>query len=216
MGDQRNVSNRHRSNLGWLLAGVGIAGGLLLLASAEGRAWAQDEPPAPTLPPAMWMTPVSGEAVPGLEVPNYLLLGGIALVVLVLLGIIVAIGVAFLARRRKRKKRRRPAVQQPGAGGYVLVVQTGPGVGTRYPVTQGVLVLGRAPDCQVVVNYPNVSGHHARITWDGRQFVVEDLGSTNGTFINGHRLTGPSQFRHNDVLSLGGSVELVLEAGAGR
>jgi pSer/pThr/pTyr-binding forkhead associated (FHA) protein len=74
-------------------------------------------------------------------------------------------------------------------------------------------MLGRSPDCQVIVNYPNVSAHHARLHWDGQQFVVEDLGSTNGTFVNGHRLTGPVLFRPGDVLSLGGSVELVLQAG---
>ena len=43
--------------------------------------------------------------------------------------------------------------------------------------------------------------------------ILEDLGSTNGTFVNSYRLTGPVQFRPGDVLSLGGSVELVLQAG---
>jgi hypothetical protein len=191
---------------------VGLVAGLMIL---PGRVWgavpAQDL--APTLPPAVWMTPVSGEEVPGVSGPDYLLWGGIALVVLLLGGAVLLGLIMFLVRRRKAK--RPVAVSSSAASsGYALVVQAGPGTGTRYPlVTPGAVIMGRAPDCQVVINFPNVSGHHARLTWDGRQFVVEDLGSTNGTFVNGYRLTEPVQFRPGDVLSLGGSVELVLQAG---
>jgi len=158
------------------------------------------------------MTPVSGEEVPGVAAPDYLLLVGGALVLLLLGGAVLLGVVIVVARRRKSKRRAAPASPFATLPGYVLVVQAGPGAGTRYPLAQGAIIMGRRADCQVVINFPNVSGHHARLTWDGRQFVVEDLGSTNGTFVNGHRLTGPVQFRPGDVLSLGGSVELVLQA----
>ncbi|MFQ6100881.1 MAG: FHA domain-containing protein [Anaerolineae bacterium] len=202
-----------RNNLWWLLCLVGFVVGLLLLpAWAWSDVLAQD--PTPTLPPAVWMTPVSGEGVPGISGPNYLLLGGIALVLLVLGGAVL-LGIAVsLARRRKTKQPAAPASAFATLPGYALVVRAGPGAETRYPlVTPGAVVMGRAPDCHVVINFPNVSGHHARLTWDGQQFVVEDLNSTNGTFVNGYRLTGPVQFRPGDVLSLGGSVELVLQVG---
>ena len=199
-----------RNNLWWLLCLIGIVGGLMVLPwSARGDALPQDPPP--TLPPAVWMTPVSGEEVPGVTAPDYLLLGGVVLLLLLLGGAALLGMVMFFVRRRKSRRRDAPVSAFATLPGYVLVVQAGPGAGTRYPIAQGAIMLGRSADCQVVINFPNVSGHHARLAWDGRQFVVEDLGSTNGTFVNGHRLTGPVQFRPGDVLSLGGSVELVLQ-----
>lgn len=201
----------HRNYLWWLLCLVGLVAVLTALPRpAWGDAPAQD--PTPTLPPAVWMTPVSGEEAPGVAEPDYLLLGGAALVLL-LLGGVVLLGIMASSVRRRRGKRQAAASSAAAAPGYVLVVQAGPGAGTRYPLTQGAIVLGRNPSCQVVINFPNVSGHHAQLNWDGHQFVVQDLGSTNGTFVNGYRLTEPVQFRPGDVLSLGGSVELVLQAG---
>lgn len=201
-----------RNNLWWLLCLVGLVAGLMVLPrQVWGDVPSQD--PIPTLPPAVWMTPVSGEEVPGIAGPNYLLLGGGALVLLLLGGAVLLGAVVSFARRRKAKRQVAPASAFATLPGYALVVQAGPGAGTRYPVVQGAITMGRAPDCQVVINFPNVSAHHARLTWDGQQCVVEDLGSTNGTFVNSYRLTGPVQFRPGDVLSLGGSVELVLQAG---
>jgi len=198
----------HRSDLWRLFCFTVFIGGVVILPSRVwGGALAQD--PTPTLPPAVWMTPVSGEQAPGVARPDYLLLGGIAL--LLLLGGAVLLGISiFLARRRKAKRR---AAAPSTFHGYMLVVQAGPGAGARYPFTQSTVVMGRSADCQVVINYPNVSLHHAQLAWDGRQFAVQDLDSTNGTFVNGHRITEPVLFRLGDVLSLGGTVELVLRAG---
>ena len=50
------------------------------------------------------------------------------------------------------------------------------------------LVVGRKPDCDVVLNHHNVSGHHCRLTLEHGYWHVEDLGSTNGTKINHHRI----------------------------
>lgn len=203
----------HRDNLWWLLCLVGLIAGLMILPrQVWGDVPAQE--PTPTLPPAVWMTPVSGEEVPGVAGPNYLLLGGGALILLLLGGAVLLGIVLFFVRRRRVRRQVAPPSAFATLPGYALVVRAGPGAGTRYPlVTPGAVVMGRRPDCQVVINFPNVSAHHARLTWDGQQFVVEDLGSTNGTFVNGYRLTGPVQLRPGDVLSLGGSVELVLQAG---
>lgn len=197
------------NNLWWLLCLAALAGLMLWPGPAQGY-----QEPTPTLPPAAWMTPVSGEQVPGVAIPNYLLWGGGLLALLLLGGIVLLLAVILFARRRKAKRTHiPPASAFTTLPGYVLVVQGGPGTGTRYPVIQNVLTIGRDVDCQVIVNYPNVSAHHARLTWDGRTFVVEDMGSTNGTFVNGYRITGPVQFRPGDVLSLAGSVDLVLRAG---
>jgi len=62
--------------------------------------------------------------------------------------------------------------------------------------------IGRLPDNVVVIDNPAVSGHHACVFRDGEQFVVEDLASTNGTFVNGKRITR-HPLRHGDTMRLG-------------
>jgi ABC transport system ATP-binding/permease protein len=65
--------------------------------------------------------------------------------------------------------------------------------------------VGSAPDCDLVVNQPFVSGKHCRLSLHGTQYVLEDLGSTNGTFVNGYRLEPKSPVRvsANDQVMLG-------------
>jgi ABC-type multidrug transport system ATPase subunit len=65
------------------------------------------------------------------------------------------------------------------------------------------LLLGRAADCDQVLDFPMVSWHHARLTRSGMQVWVEDLGSTNGTFINGQRIQARVAVQPGDVISLG-------------
>ncbi len=52
------------------------------------------------------------------------------------------------------------------------------------------VTVGSRPDCELVVNVPSVSGRHCRLTRDENGFVLEDLNSTNGTFVNGERIRG--------------------------
>jgi len=197
--------NRRRNTLWWLLLLTALGGAMLVPRPARGGPLPQDTPP-PTLPPAIWMTPVGGEAVPGIAGPNYFLLGGLGcLLLLVVAG--AGGGAVYLARRRKQASTSAAPSVPPG---YALVMRAGPGAGARYPITQATTVLGREPDCQVVVNHPAVAPHHARITWDGQQFVLQDLGSATGTFVNRYQINTPVLFRPGDVLSLGGAAELVL------
>ena len=68
-----------------------------------------------------------------------------------------------------------------------------------------VLRLGRAPDNDVVLDAPGVSRYHASLAYtNGPQPVITDVGSTNGTFINGEPLVGPRQLSPNDLVSFGG------------
>ncbi len=71
------------------------------------------------------------------------------------------------------------------------------------------VTLGRARDNDVILDDPHVSRYHARIVMRYSQFVLQDLGSTHGTLVNGQP-TQESVLRSGDVLSLGG-VELVYE-----
>src|SRR5260370_25254846 len=67
------------------------------------------------------------------------------------------------------------------------------------------LTIGRAPDTVYVINDRIVSGHHAAIRPQGQAYVLIDLGSTNGTFVNGHRLTPqqPYLLSLNDLIRIG-------------
>jgi pSer/pThr/pTyr-binding forkhead associated (FHA) protein len=64
-------------------------------------------------------------------------------------------------------------------------------------------VIGRASDCGWVISSNAVSRRHARVFRQGSDFWVEDLGSSNGTFVNGERLSGPRMLRDQDLLQLG-------------
>jgi len=64
------------------------------------------------------------------------------------------------------------------------------------------LTIGRLPDNVVVIDNPAVSGHHARIVREGEQVVLEDLKSTNGTFVNG-RAVARHALRHGDEVLVG-------------
>jgi len=64
-------------------------------------------------------------------------------------------------------------------------------------------LIGRAPDAHVRIRSPKVSRQHARVVVDGDTVTVEDLGSKNGTFVNGRSVEGPTPLAHGDELRLG-------------
>lgn len=72
-----------------------------------------------------------------------------------------------------------------GGGAGALVTPSGERIG----LSEGVTTVGRLPECSLVLNDPNVSRHHAEIRPQGTGFVVVDLRSTNGTRVNGVRIT---------------------------
>jgi pSer/pThr/pTyr-binding forkhead associated (FHA) protein len=63
--------------------------------------------------------------------------------------------------------------------------------------------IGSRPDCDLVVASPRVSGHHCRLTLDENGYVLEDLRSTNGTYVNGTRLIDPVRLSRRDSVTLG-------------
>ncbi len=75
------------------------------------------------------------------------------------------------------------------------------------------LTIGRAEDNDLKLLDPQVSRHHAHISRDGQRFVLTDLGSANGTFVDGERLSCPHYLRHGERVRIG-DVELVFHQAA--
>jgi sigma-B regulation protein RsbU (phosphoserine phosphatase) len=69
-----------------------------------------------------------------------------------------------------------------------LVFQAGPNAGRRYKLGDGDYIIGRRSDCQIFVPDMRVSRQHARIRRENQQWAIEDLGSNNGTYVNGQRV----------------------------
>jgi hypothetical protein len=73
--------------------------------------------------------------------------------------------------------------------------------GVAYDLSAGA-TLGRG-DVEIQLDDPFASSHHARITRQGRALVIEDLGSTNGTYLNDEPLTGPQPLHEGDRIRIG-------------
>ena len=76
----------------------------------------------------------------------------------------------------------------------------------QVPLAEGSNILGRASDSEVWIDARGVSRHHARITLSGTEATVEDLGSKNGTYVRGTRLTSPCRLSDGDQIRLGSVV----------
>lgn len=72
------------------------------------------------------------------------------------------------------------------------------------------LTVGRLPDCDVVVDDPSVSKHHARLSWNSKTWAVEDLGSSNGTRLNGQPVEGMGLVHDGDELAFGDTRFLMM------
>ena len=70
----------------------------------------------------------------------------------------------------------------------------------------GPVVIGRAPSSDIVIDEPFVSANHARYTLQGPALVLEDLGSTNGTLVNGHPIDQPVTLRDEDEVQVGDAI----------
>ena len=78
-----------------------------------------------------------------------------------------------------------------------------------YPLSGDGCTFGRAATCDIVVPRPLISRLHARIEWVGSHFQLRDLGSVNGTFVNGQPLREPQVLSNRDVIGLGNAMALL-------
>lgn len=85
----------------------------------------------------------------------------------------------------------------------VLTVITGRATGSQFKVMKGTAMIGRAPNAEVRVVDDGISRTHARIRAETGRAWVEDMGSRNGTFVNGQRITAPTELRDGDKIQVG-------------
>ncbi len=96
----------------------------------------------------------------------------------------------------------------------LLVVYKGVLAGTRWPLVEQVITIGRATDCEIVITERQVSRYHARIEQDDAGYILRDLGSKNGTFVNGERVRGqPYRLRDGDEITFATVVQVGFVAG---
>ncbi len=95
-----------------------------------------------------------------------------------------------------------------------MVIREGEGAGSEHPL-DGEVVLGRERgSADLVLDDPGVSRRHAAVRAEGGRITVTDLGSSNGTFANGHPVSGEVELADGDEIQLGGTVITVHSADA--
>ncbi|HET8768585.1 MAG TPA: FHA domain-containing protein, partial [Pedococcus sp.] len=101
----------------------------------------------------------------------------------------------------------RPAKRQPhSTAPRTLVVTQGSLTGTSLPLREAGTVIGRNPECALVLDDDFASGRHARVFHRDGAWFVEDLGSTNGTWLGTQRLTEPVRVEAGTSLRIGKTV----------
>lgn len=95
---------------------------------------------------------------------------------------------------------------------FRLVVRRGPQPNQQYELNRDTVTIGRDITNDIVINDPEVSRHHARLVRTPTGYAVEDLRSTNGTFVNRQRVTTQHPLTNGDLLGMGETVILVFEA----
>jgi hypothetical protein len=88
----------------------------------------------------------------------------------------------------------------------ILVIRRGEGAGSEHPL-DGEVVIGRERgSADLVLDDPGVSRRHAAVRAEGSRIIVADLGSSNGTYANGRRITGTAVLADGDEIELGGTT----------
>jgi two-component system cell cycle response regulator len=94
----------------------------------------------------------------------------------------------------------------------LVLIYGGPELGKRFELRQDA-VIGRDPSCDIVVDMSFVSRQHARLTRNGSEWLIEDLGSRNGTQVNGAPAEALTPLRNGDQIKAGGAIFKFLAGG---
>ncbi len=97
------------------------------------------------------------------------------------------------------------------SGSVTLIMRQGPKPNQVFELMKDVYTAGREAGNDIAIEDSQISRHHARLSRQGNSFVVEDLGSTNGTFVNGRRVTGPVLLSNGDMLGFADTIVLAVQ-----
>ncbi|WP_420645761.1 FHA domain-containing protein [Candidatus Leptofilum sp.] len=89
-----------------------------------------------------------------------------------------------------------------------LVVEQGPEPNQTFTLGNAPQTIGRSANNGIIINDAEISRRHAQLTPQADSYVLEDLGSTNGSFVNGLRLDQPTRLNHGDSVEFGDTVRL--------
>jgi pSer/pThr/pTyr-binding forkhead associated (FHA) protein len=109
------------------------------------------------------------------------------------------------ARKDKRQKKQREPTKRRGSPTHVIVTEGG-NAGARAELDQAPILIGRGSDAGIRLDDDYVSTRHARIAASGDQWFVEDLGSTNGTYIGTVRITQPTTITLGTQVRIGKTI----------
>ena len=92
----------------------------------------------------------------------------------------------------------------------LLIVKQGPQIGIQFPLAAESYVIGREASCDIIIQDAEVSRRHSQISWAENLFVVQDLASTNGTFLNGIQIATATPLKNGDNIGVG-QTTLIFE-----
>jgi pSer/pThr/pTyr-binding forkhead associated (FHA) protein len=94
---------------------------------------------------------------------------------------------------------------------YQLVVKTGPAPGKTFALSKNELTIGRDANNEITINDAEISRHHSKLVLTGDGYAIEDMGSTNGTYIDEKRISAQTMLKVGNVVRLGDNVQLIYE-----
>ena len=92
----------------------------------------------------------------------------------------------------------------------VLIAREGQLVGQRWTIDSEVFTIGRGSDCELVLPERQVSRYHVKIRHENGRYILEDLGSKNGTHLNGSQIQGTAPLQDGDEIQIALAVKLVF------
>ncbi len=95
---------------------------------------------------------------------------------------------------------------------FKLSVRQGPRPNLVFELDADSYTIGREAGNEIVIEDPQVSRRHATLTRQGPTYLLEDIGSTNGTYVNGKRVTAPVLLSNGDMIGLADTVVLAVQA----
>src|SRR5512147_1447660 len=97
------------------------------------------------------------------------------------------------------------------SGNFRVILDKDTGTQREFELTRSEIIIGRDPGVDLVIPSAAVSRRHARLMREGEGYLIEDLGSSNGTFLNGQRLKERCPLRSGDQIRFGQAITITYQ-----